>query len=361
MATRQSGICHASLDGASHQIPAFAGMTESGRSMVEMLGVLAVIGVISVGGIGSYSIAMKKHRANELINEVSKRATVVAMQAASGKTGDVSLSEFGDSKVSGGTFGQTAKIENKKIKLTLSGVDEAVCAQMKTSLGDNGIMTIPEECTSSSLTLTFNEDLSRGVNADDSTSSDDDSLWNPDQATPCEKDDDCDTNKCEICDDICVPAPDESNPSCSSCPSGYMTIVDGEFQFCYPCNWSTTIPSTDTPDCATECSGKRQVLKDIRGESVCALISCPNGYQTLPLVAYRTRCAEPCPESTARFTDSEECVSCDFDEAAFCLTEFCQEECKKCNRVLRYFDEYIVCDRSCPAGTTLNIETNYCE
>ena len=33
---------------------------ESGRSMVEMLGVLAIIGVLSVGGIAGYTTAINK-------------------------------------------------------------------------------------------------------------------------------------------------------------------------------------------------------------------------------------------------------------------------------------------------------------
>ena len=33
---------------------------EKGRSMIEMLGVLAIIGVLSVGGIAGYSKAMMK-------------------------------------------------------------------------------------------------------------------------------------------------------------------------------------------------------------------------------------------------------------------------------------------------------------
>ena len=41
---------------------------ESGRSMVEMLGVLAIIGVLSVGGIAGYKTAIKKHQSNELAN-----------------------------------------------------------------------------------------------------------------------------------------------------------------------------------------------------------------------------------------------------------------------------------------------------
>ena len=51
---------------------------QSGRSMVEMLGVLAVMGILSAAGIAGYNNAMNRHRANELLNEASKRATVVA-------------------------------------------------------------------------------------------------------------------------------------------------------------------------------------------------------------------------------------------------------------------------------------------
>ena len=41
-----------------------------GRSMIEMLGVLAIIGVLSVGGIAGYSKAMKKYQANKVVGEI---------------------------------------------------------------------------------------------------------------------------------------------------------------------------------------------------------------------------------------------------------------------------------------------------
>ena len=44
---------------------------ETGRSMVEMLGVLAIIGVLSVGGIAGYSKAMMKHKLNKTINQIT--------------------------------------------------------------------------------------------------------------------------------------------------------------------------------------------------------------------------------------------------------------------------------------------------
>ena len=43
---------------------------ESGRSMVEMLGTLAIIGVLSIGGIAGYSYGMDKYKANQTINDV---------------------------------------------------------------------------------------------------------------------------------------------------------------------------------------------------------------------------------------------------------------------------------------------------
>ena len=45
---------------------------EFGRSMIEMLGVLAIIGVLSVGGIAGYSKAMEQFKINKFIDQVSQ-------------------------------------------------------------------------------------------------------------------------------------------------------------------------------------------------------------------------------------------------------------------------------------------------
>ena len=47
---------------------------ETGRSMVEMLGVLAIIGVLSIGGIAGYRFALKKRMANHLLNLINQMA-----------------------------------------------------------------------------------------------------------------------------------------------------------------------------------------------------------------------------------------------------------------------------------------------
>ncbi len=59
---------------------------ESGRSMIEMLGVLAIIGVLSVGGIAGYSKAMMQFKINKSINQVSEIVANVRTLYAQQKT-----------------------------------------------------------------------------------------------------------------------------------------------------------------------------------------------------------------------------------------------------------------------------------
>ena len=46
-------------------------INQSGRSMVEMLGVLAIIGVLSVGGIAGYSKAMAKFKLSKAMDQAT--------------------------------------------------------------------------------------------------------------------------------------------------------------------------------------------------------------------------------------------------------------------------------------------------
>ncbi len=59
--------------------------TQQGRSMIEMLGVLAIIGVLSIGGIAGYSKAMTKYRVNKTADQVSQLAQNIRTLYASQK------------------------------------------------------------------------------------------------------------------------------------------------------------------------------------------------------------------------------------------------------------------------------------
>lgn len=61
-------------------------VNEQGRSMIEMLGVLAIVGVLSVGGIAGYSKAMNKFKTNKMIDQINMIATNIRTLYSSQKT-----------------------------------------------------------------------------------------------------------------------------------------------------------------------------------------------------------------------------------------------------------------------------------
>ena len=87
---------------------------ESGRSMVEMLGVLAIIGVLSVGGIAGYTMAMNRYRANEVVDMANKYAVIAysaymtakMMNNGSTTAADAAVPTFAET----GLFGQSSKV-----------------------------------------------------------------------------------------------------------------------------------------------------------------------------------------------------------------------------------------------------------
>ena len=72
----------------------------SGRSMIEMLGVLAIIGVLSVGGIAGYSKAMQKWRTNKIIADYNMLISGLfeyrenIINSIKGQTGEVLLNNL---------------------------------------------------------------------------------------------------------------------------------------------------------------------------------------------------------------------------------------------------------------------------
>ena len=99
---------------------------ESGRSMVEMLGVLAIMGVLAIGGITGYRYAMDKYNANEILNEVRKRAVTASQQRILGRT--IDLSEWSNT-IQGHpvTTADNYNGDTSFFALTVSGIEKSVC------------------------------------------------------------------------------------------------------------------------------------------------------------------------------------------------------------------------------------------
>ena len=109
---------------------------QSGRSMTEMLGVLAIAGILSVGGVYAFRTAMDRHWANELVYEANKLAMVAASQAALGNT-TFSLGEFSFNKIGGGTFSAEVKKWESEFGIIVNHVNQAVCQNLISLFGDN--------------------------------------------------------------------------------------------------------------------------------------------------------------------------------------------------------------------------------
>ena len=99
--------------------------SQSGRSMVEMLGTLAIIGVLSIGGIMGYSYGMDKYRANETINDINLRGIDLVRQVSMGQA--PSLAEWETKSTAGYTFSNAQLSAEGDAYFTVSGVPKRVC------------------------------------------------------------------------------------------------------------------------------------------------------------------------------------------------------------------------------------------
>ena len=96
---------------------------EQGRSMVEMLGVLAIIGVLSIGGIAGYTMAMNRYKANQILDLASKLSIMaqtgaesnpdnwkVSVNALAEEEGYAVVSDYEGAAVVGGDFYETTEL-----------------------------------------------------------------------------------------------------------------------------------------------------------------------------------------------------------------------------------------------------------
>ena len=115
---------------------------EKGRSMVEMLGVLAIIGILSITGIYGYTIAMRRYKANEIVQAASM--LVVMSQAANSGQGDcMTLTSSGLSSTIGGeSIEMKAETEvdgavpNVDIRIT-NDDDNSLCDAVQSMISDD--------------------------------------------------------------------------------------------------------------------------------------------------------------------------------------------------------------------------------
>ena len=122
---------------------------ETGRSMVEMLGVLAIIGVLSVGGIAGYTSAMRQYRANEIVNATS----MLYMMGASQNQGAGDKQMLYSAALGTVPSGVSEITYNADKTITLAFTDTDVCPLVKNKLGDKAT----DDCANNTITVNFGE------------------------------------------------------------------------------------------------------------------------------------------------------------------------------------------------------------
>lgn len=150
---------------------------QSGRSMVEMLGVLAIIGVLSVGGISGYSKAMAKFKLTKAQDQLSMMIMNIRTAFATSPGYPdlntttaidyklVSQEMIASSKALINAFGGTTLVsavkgadgtDNGAFQIVFQGLGKEVCVSLATSdWGTDGLLGIGVSSTAISISDTI--------------------------------------------------------------------------------------------------------------------------------------------------------------------------------------------------------------
>lgn len=114
--------------------------TESGRSMIEMLGVLAIIGVLTVSSIGLYSQAMDKLKRMQVMETINTLAQEIDSYYI-GQTNypatiqadleSVGIMETSQTHAWGGTITVAPNTDTTKFDISLAGLADTNCNYLK--------------------------------------------------------------------------------------------------------------------------------------------------------------------------------------------------------------------------------------
>lgn len=162
---------------------------QSGRSMVEMLGVLSIIGLLSIGVLYLYRYAMDKYQANETMQQLSIRAADLLIQIERLKSGSKvrpSLAEWRqDLTIFPITLDTTVGYG-----LKVSGIRPRICEMINDGLKQVAVIYIGDE--------KINDNEAPCAGQEENTI---EVYFN--SINKCEKDADCMTDK-KCVEDICV-------------------------------------------------------------------------------------------------------------------------------------------------------------
>ncbi len=340
--------------------------SQSGRSMVEMLGVLAIIAILSIGGIVGYKLAMNYYQADQIANEINLMRNDLKVKYALGNEELILGDPYDDTPenedYSGHLSTQYDRYPvdydciirgNKESKnelyncreadayyIVVGNISKGVCKPLTTlvaamdgrlEMDINGTpYTGGDSCTSDENNEIYVEFDAEDVNG------------NYDSNRPegwCGKDGDCDTSRpiCDIANNECVECTENADCSnnkpvcnielgnCESCPPETPKWNGEE---CVECTTNTDClaKGTENPICNTEtntcepCPAETPLWYNNKCVECTTNANCFEKGTDEPVCNAENTC-EPCPEGEAWNDEFKECVAISCKENSDCNTK----------------------------------------
>ncbi len=267
--------------------------TETGKSMVEMLGTLAIMGLLAVLGAKGYDMAMIKVNANTLINEVNRRSVIYSQQMNTTTLSTPLNSTEMAADLAGGYHVTAARYGTLYFKIDIDNIGQEVCEQ----IGKQGMASALQ--INANGTVITSDDTSGCIKAPNTLSF----VFNK-ELTPCEG---ClDTVKtctgdgscpggyicengvcmCDVpCQNKCCTSPLQNicvNGSCVECATDSDCAENPQFGYDYVCQMNMCVPAEIMTGCdacnpATEFCQYQTVIDECSRSGVTDPVCKPKG------------------------------------------------------------------------------------
>lgn len=348
---------------------------EMGRSMIEMLGVLAIVGILSISAFVGYSYAINKHRANTILEDVKQLAVLGIAQDFLGRqsTGATLASDQLGAEPSKMASYTLTKESDNVFFITGSKISDPVCQMLITESPAFVEQIIPNALGSRACDADNNE-IDFYINADMNGTLTPDRVNRCDDTHLCGECGDCVSGFCVDNDDKCPSGSYCVNETCG-CKRGQFKDTDGS---CQSCNDAASIKTSigECQKCTNRVfSSQNQCVLCPAGSSPNSDNSkcvCPNGQfwhnggfgdeslcQICSNTTFTTAPIEECNKCPEQFSTLKNgCYGClrDNNASIFATT---LSQCNRCSN--RYFDASSSTCKLCPEGQEKNEAGTGCE
>ena len=288
----------------------------AGRSMLEMLGVLAIIGVLSVGAVMGFRQAMNRHKANVILNDVSLAFEELATHETTGAVSRYQVTAF--TPESGHTL-YAKRDANGNDSVEVTGVVQGVC-EILIQYDKTELYTQISDTAGTKLTACAdNQTMVFGLGAGSSGSTDPDPGPGPEPTDP------CDGKTCSghgTCSDgVCTCSDGYTDPDCGTAPECNSTIACASPKVCST-DYHCECPSIGTPGvCQTTgtqngCPAIVNVTGKCGTNGICTNGACSECSSPMVANADGTACECPAKGANCKMQNSLTC-ECDLCEDGF--------------------------------------------